>query len=128
MCSWEFCGKTPAAAGQRRAWGLGEFGHYFSGFVRSALADFCAAQKTQLALRCGINCRLAAQADVAVCAMQGSGEGISIKGVFVGDDDVAVVDIHPFDAGHFHAGVFQFVGVVGGEAARLVEGLWHMRS
>ena len=76
----------------------------------------------------GYNCRLAAQADAAVCAMQGGGEGIGIEVVFVGDDDVAVVDVHPFDAGHFHAGVFQFVGVVGGEAARLVEGLWHMCS
>ena len=57
--------------------------------------------------------------------MQGGGERIGIEAVIMGDDNVAVIDVHLFDASYIHSGVFQLVGVVSGEAAGVVEGLWH---
>ena len=59
----------------------------------------------------------AAQTDTAVRAAQGGGKGIGIEAVIMGDDNIAVIDVHPFDARYIHSGVFQLVGVVSGEAA-----------
>ena len=59
----------------------------------------------------------ATQTDAAVRAAQGGGKGIGIKAVFVSDDNIAVIDVHPFDARYIHSGVFQLVCVVSGEAA-----------
>ena len=61
--------------------------------------------------------RLATQTDAVVGAVQSGGERIGIKAVFVSDDNIAVIDIHPFDARYIHSGVFQLVCVVSGEAA-----------
>ena len=61
--------------------------------------------------------RLATQTDAAVGAVQSGGERIGIEAVIMGDDNIAVIDIHPFNTGDVHSGVFQLVGVVSGEAA-----------
>ena len=57
--------------------------------------------------------------------MQSGGERIGIEAVIMGDDNIAVIDIHPFNTGDVHSGVFQLVSIVGSKTARVVEGLWH---
>jgi len=57
--------------------------------------------------------------------VQSGGERIGIEAVIMGDDNIAVIDIHPFNTGDVHSGVFQLVSIVGSKTARVVEGLWH---